>query len=79
MSEKPTFEELRNRLLADFDHFGGKLPERNALAWYGYLAALIEWGLIDVSTHSRLCNILPKTEDNPSATILLGRPDPREA
>jgi hypothetical protein len=73
MSERPTFEELRDRIQEEFSHFGGNLPERTALAWDGYLAALIEWGLISVTDHDRLCKMLPPIEDSPVIAILLGR------
>lgn len=75
MSERPTFEELKNRIQRDVHHFGGRLPERTAIAWYGYIGALIEWDMLSVSDHARLCRILPSLEDNPASQILLGRPD----
>jgi hypothetical protein len=64
---------LKNRIRREIDHFGGKLPERTAIGWHGYLAALIEWGLISISDHSRLSDMLPPVEDNPVKNILLGR------
>jgi hypothetical protein len=72
--EKPTYGELRRRIQADSDHFGGTLPERTALAWDGYLAALLEWGLLSVADHERLTRLLPPIADNPVVDILLGRP-----
>ena len=73
MAERPTFEELKNRIERDMRHFDGTLPERNALVWYGYLAALIEWGQISVDEHERLTKLLPLIENNPVIPILLGR------
>jgi hypothetical protein len=73
MAQRPTFEELRHRLQQEIAHFGGRLPERNALAWDGYFAALIEWGLISVEDHKRICDMLPKIADNPVMAIFLGR------
>jgi hypothetical protein len=75
MADQPTVEEFEHRIRRDTDHFGGKLPERTVLVWYGYLAALIEWGLISVPEHQQLCKMLPRMEDNPATTILLGRED----
>lgn len=75
MHGKPTFDGLRDRIQEDIDHFKGALPERYALVWDGYLAALLEWGLISVQEHSRLVNMLPKIENNPVITILIGRPN----
>src|SRR5437764_10200844 len=74
MAERPTLDELRTRIRRDIGHFGGALPERYVLAWDGYLAALLEWGLLSVSDHAALQNLLPPLEDNPVVSILLGRP-----
>lgn len=74
----PTREELERRIRRDIEHFNGKLPERNAIAWNGYLAGLIEWGLISASDEGKLLKLLPKIEDNPAMPILLGRPDEDE-
>lgn len=73
MTEKPTVEEMRVRILCDVQHHAGRLPEKTAIAWSGYLAALIEWGLLSVSEHQSLCALLPKIEANPVVDILLGR------
>lgn len=75
MPEQPSFKELRDRIGRHADCFGGVLPERYVIAWSGYLAALIEWGLISVSDHERLCKILPPVADAPSVGILLGQPE----
>jgi hypothetical protein len=75
MLNKPTVEELRNRIQRDIDYFGSDLPERTAIAWWGYLSALIEWGLLTVSEHDNVCSLLPMIQDNPVVQILLGRPD----
>jgi hypothetical protein len=73
MREKPSFDETKDRIDADSAHYGGTLPERAAIAWYGYLAALIEWGLISPSEHKRLTELLPPVDNNPASAILLGR------
>ncbi|GAB4145091.1 MAG: hypothetical protein Tsb009_17080 [Planctomycetaceae bacterium] len=73
MSQKPTASELHNRIQQDIDHYRGKLPESFAIAWSGYLAALIEWGLISNSEHQDLCTMLPEVREYSSVTILLGR------
>jgi hypothetical protein len=73
MSTGPTLEEMRNRLQKDIDHFGGAMPERVALVWDGYLAALIEWSLITVNEHAELTDMLPEIPDNPVMAIFLGR------
>jgi hypothetical protein len=68
--------ELRSRIDADADAFGGKLPDRYALAWSGYLAAVVEWRIIDVGAYGRLIMLLPPTgEPDPVMTMFTGRPD----
>ncbi|HUE74924.1 MAG TPA: hypothetical protein VMP01_28920 [Pirellulaceae bacterium] len=71
--QTPTLEELRSRLQREIDHFHGLLPERVALVWDGYFAALIEWGLISVAEHEELVKMLPEIPDNPVMTMYLGR------
>jgi hypothetical protein len=75
MSEKPYFDEIQSRIQRDVAYYNGKLPERFALVWNGYLAALIEWGLISVSEHEQLLKLLPHIDDDPAVAILLGRSD----
>ena len=70
---KPTFEELRTRIKQDFAHYRGAAAEGAALVRDGYLAAPIEWGLISVSEHDRLLELLPPIKDSPAVAILLGR------
>lgn len=73
MIQLPHFEELKHRIQVDIDYLGGQLPEPNALVWYGYIAALIEWGLITVSEHDQLRDMLPDIPNNPVKSVLLGR------
>jgi hypothetical protein len=61
------------RINVDLAHFKGAMPERNAIAWYGYLAALIEWGLLEVHEYDTARALLPVVDDNPIVPILLGR------
>jgi hypothetical protein len=75
MHGKPSVDELSRRIQDDISHFGGTLPESYALVWDGYLAALIEWGLLSPNEHKILSDLLPKVDDNPVMSILLGRPD----
>jgi hypothetical protein len=76
--EQPTFAELRGRIQRDIDHFGGQLPERLALVWDGYIAGLLEWGLVSVADHARLSELLLKLPDNPVISVFLGRPEASE-
>lgn len=66
--------ELAYRIRADIDAYAGVLPERHALAWHGYLAGVLEWGVIDFPTYSMLVDLLPRIgEPDPILTIFLGR------
>jgi hypothetical protein len=51
---------------------GGSALIRAALVWDGYLAALLEWGLISVADHELLTSLLPHIEDNPVIRIFTG-------
>jgi hypothetical protein len=70
--ERPSLEELRDRVQQSIGFYGGHIPERAALVWDGYLAALLEWGLISVSDHAELVALLPEVEDNPVLRVFLG-------
>ena len=72
MTEKPTFAEMEKRIRRAVSEHGGSLPREHAIVWSGYLAALIEWGLISVDEHSRLTGLLPEVADDPVMKILLG-------
>ena len=54
----PTEEELYNRITNHLNHRGA--TDTVALLWHGYLAALLEWALIDINAHLRLLNLLPR-------------------
>jgi len=77
MISKPTLAELSHRICREIEHFGGTLPERNALVWSGYIAGLLEWGLISVNDHAELCKLLPPIDNDPTVGILLGKPGAR--
>lgn len=66
-------EELRQRIKKDIAHFQGQLPERFAIAWRAYLAALLEWDVVDIAAYDDLATLLPAVDDDPAAEILRGR------
>ena len=72
MPEHPTIVEMQNRLAECKRHFGGTIPNDAALAWDGYFAALLEWGLISVADHAALMDILPHQPDSPVMGLFLG-------
>ena len=65
----PNFDELWNRL----ERSKGKevYDDRHACCWQGYLAALIEWGLIKPDEHKQLSELVPTSEPDPSLEIFL--------
>ncbi len=65
-------EELRYRINQTTAHFQGRIPERNTIAWRAYLAALLEWGLVDVPIYDSLLTLLPDVDDDPVLSILVG-------
>lgn len=71
----PSEAELELRISAHARHAGGQLPDRAAVAWKGYLAAAVEWGLISLAAHDRLTGLLPAIADDPTEGILLGHHD----
>jgi hypothetical protein len=72
MTEKD-FLELKSRLQSEVAYFYGVIPERVAIAWHGYLAALLDWNLISPGQHGELTGLLPDIPDNPVMAIFLGR------
>jgi hypothetical protein len=69
---RDTPTEILGRINANIEHFEGSLPERVAIAWRGYLAAMLEWDLIPVGEYDVLTARLPPVPDDPAAAILLG-------
>ncbi|ARN82180.1 hypothetical protein DSM21852_15660 [Methylocystis bryophila] len=68
----PTEEELSNRLLRHLQWRQGSIEV--VLLWKGYLAALLEWSLIEVQTYDRLIAHLPKIALTESQELFLGGP-----
>jgi hypothetical protein len=47
--------------------------ERTAVAWRGYLAAMLEWNLIPVAQYDQLLAKIPEVGDDAAVAILRGR------
>jgi hypothetical protein len=71
-AERPVVAELRGRIEEDARRYGDTLPRDAAIAWAGYLAGLIEWDVLSVAEHERLCRLLPPVEDSPVTHVLIG-------
>ena len=69
-------KDVQYRIEEQIAYFGGKLPDRHTLAWAGYLAALLEEGLLDFVHYKELRHLLPPIEDpNPVSDIFIFEPD----
>ena len=75
MVDRPTTSELRSRIERHLAITDSIARDRLTIAWSGYLAGSIEWGLLSVSEHAELRKLIPPIEDDPSVHILLGTPD----
>ena len=74
MNKEEVAREIKSRIDADAKALGGNLPDRFALAWHGYLAALLEWQIIGIPQYDELYEILPEIDEpNPITTIFTGR------
>lgn len=69
--ERPTLDELLSRVRTTCRR--DSLDRETIAAWYGYLAALLEWSLISVGDHAEVVAELPSLDPNPTVDILLGR------
>lgn len=69
-------KNVRFRIQEQIDYFGGVLPERHAIAWGGFLAALLEEGILVHQHYIELTNMLPEIpEPNPIADVFIFEPD----
>ena len=73
--EAPSERELAYRIRT---HLAHRRDDGVALVWRGYLAALLEWGLISVSSHDRLSGMLPTIGLATVGEVFLGLPDEDE-
>lgn len=78
----PDEDELRSRILAHLEARPGN--SFVAAVWNGYLAGLVEWGVLDGNAHARLSQLVPKPGSDETVEVLLGteyveaRPEPRQ-
>jgi hypothetical protein len=71
MTERPLYDELAKRIV---EHIDNSRTDKALVSacWHGYLAALLEWGLITPEDHARLIRLLPPLDPNPVLQIFLG-------
>ena len=72
MTGRPTVAEIRDRFAQCARRNGGIVSRDAGLVWDGYIAALLEWGLISPADHSELSALLPQVADNPVLGVFLG-------
>ncbi|MFN5350364.1 MAG: hypothetical protein ACK5A0_12640 [Polaromonas sp.] len=68
----PTEEELRNRITRQLEWRGS--TDEVALIWHGYLAGLMEWGLIEVHVFDRLKALLPQVGNKELSELFADEP-----
>ncbi len=64
------FNELIQRI--DNGKSKSNYDDRHACCWQGYLAALLEWGLITPDQHKYLSDKIPVDSPDPSVEIFIG-------
>ena len=67
--ERPSFQELESRIQRMLTH--PKHSDLDVACWLGYIAGLLEWGLISIEDHRKLGEML-KVDPDPSLPIFLG-------
>jgi hypothetical protein len=72
MDNRDRTDELRERILDSVRAYGRPLPREMALAWHGYLAAVLEWGIVSPSQHQELTGMLPEPPGSFVTRIFLG-------
>jgi hypothetical protein len=79
--ENVNVDELKQRLKVNVDELKQRLADakmksgyddRHACCWQGYLAALLEWGLITPNEYGHLSDDVPVDDPDPSLVIFLG-------
>lgn len=68
----PTEEELRNRITRQLEWRG--TSDAVVLIWHGYLAGLLEWGLIEVHVYDRLTALLPQVGNKELSELFADEP-----
>ncbi len=68
--ERPTKEELRERITEHLAHFGSN--DASNVVWAGYLAGLLEWRLLDIEDYDSLRDLLRPAGEEELQRIFLG-------
>ena len=68
--ERPTEQELRERITEHLAHYGNN--EASNLLWAGYLAGLLEWGLLPVGVYDDLRDLLKDVGEAELRSVFLG-------
>ncbi|MFA5951346.1 MAG: hypothetical protein WC807_13785 [Hyphomicrobium sp.] len=72
----PTIEELRKRMQEHLAY--RKDSDVVHLLWKGYLAALMEWGVLEGGDYHELNGVLKEVGEDELREIFLGFPDEEE-
>ena len=74
MDTKERGKEMAERIQRELNFYNGELPEDVKLVWQGYVSALLEWSLIEVSTYDKLLEMLSFIPRGPVYSIMVGEP-----
>ena len=69
MSKKPDPARLRRHLELSNQRHRGVMPVEVGAAWFGYLEALHQWGLLDFDAFEALVALLPDLPEQPLLEI----------
>jgi hypothetical protein len=69
MTGPPDPARLRRHLERSVARHRGAMPVETALAWFGYLEALVQWGLLDFFDYEDLTTLLPPMPETPLLEI----------
>lgn len=69
---KPEKDDIKNRII---NHLRWRGPTDSvALLWHGYLAALLEWGLLEAYEYDELKKLLPPARYKEMVEVFLDEP-----
>lgn len=78
MPEKPTYDEIYERISRHLSEKDSADRHDVAIAWEGYIAALLEWGMLTPHDHDELRKLLPETSSKAVYEIFVGFPEDDE-
>jgi hypothetical protein len=69
-ARRPDPARLRRHIERSNKRHGGVMPVEVGIAWFGYLDALLQWGLLDFDEFEALGTLLPELPEQPVLEIM---------